>query len=128
MANCCAVCKQPGEYWIEDRATGRKDELCGDHGKPLSKGETATFLAVEGDERMATRGPEIVAAYDRRMLSGGRIPDRTPEQRSGSLVSDRTQERLEQFKEQKLAQEWERTIEEDPWVRMARQQGHGHEL
>jgi len=129
MGKCCTDCRGPAEYWFKDLATGREGEMCKAHRDALDVGSPEKFMEVGGDEElMAELVPEITGAYSRGELIGHRIPDRMVDDRSMSLVSEQTQQQIEHLRDERLAQQWEKTVSEDPWTRSANQQEHGHEL
>jgi hypothetical protein len=120
----CTFCDEPAAYNFWNRETGSKGEMCKEHRDALDVREPARFGRVPGSkpEVMARLGPETIGAFNRGNLVGRRIPEQTVQRGDGpSLVSDERQRQSDRLREKKLGREWERTIEEDPWKRLARE-------
>ena len=129
MGKCCTGCERRAEYWFKDLTTGREGEMCKPHRDALDVRNPGRFVEAGGDEKlMAELVPEITGAYSRGELIGHRIADRMVDDRSMSLVSEQTQQQVERLRDERLTQQWEQRVSEDPWTRSAHQQEHGHEL
>jgi len=113
---CALDHDDPPTHSFQATLDGRTETglLCEAHGRAAVDHDRTGFKRAGGSqERLDDLGPMLTNI--RTELHGQRLTNPSREVDGGSLVSDSQQQAMARVREERLAREWERTIEPDPW-------------